>query len=54
MRVDLTKTDHRLMRRFMGDEGFQIYARHNGMLARQGETRHALAPPLDTTAVEPQ
>ena len=31
MRVDLTKTDIRLLRRFMGDQGFQSFARHHGL-----------------------
>lgn len=51
--VDLTKTDCRLMQRFMGNKGFQIFAQHNGMLPEHGasENRHAVAPLLETTTV---
>ncbi|MBU4201179.1 MAG: lysophospholipid acyltransferase family protein [Verrucomicrobia bacterium] len=54
MRVDLTKTDPRLMRRFMGDEGFQAFARYQGMVLEH-DPRDPLrtgAPLLETITAE--
>jgi putative hemolysin len=52
MRVDLMKTDHRLMRHFMTEPGFQAFARHHGLALAKDEaaTRAMTAALLETTA----
>ncbi len=51
MRVDLIKTDQRLMRHFMGEQGFAAFARHHDLaLNNDSHTSHgATTPVLETT-----
>lgn len=51
MRVDLTKTDTRLLHRFMGDAGIRSFANYHGMtLQREHQAAsHSSPPVLDTT-----